>query len=917
MKKLSRNNAGFSFIELLLGISILVLVAGSAVIFLLSLSRGNVIVSAHGRVNREQRMVTEYLRDQANGPGFDLMSYNGDLIDNEEPFIRDVKTWVWVSAVQGTRTRTATIVSKVQTHPGAWTEGPGGTVYVSTQTFVLVRGRSREGGALIRIKALEQGTNFPIPNLTVSGPMEGAVGTNVSANTNESGIAVLSNFVVDSDGLDDLTTNPIVVTLNADGTEHVFGSAAPYTLVLASATGPTLPKVTKNLGTIYLRKRGTVGGTVSDAVSSSNIGGAAVLIYPVSLDVTGTDPQPRIAYTAMDGDKTYQFNGVYPGQYVVYCLGNSQYVSLSKPNDHYSSGGIDPPVSVPISGTVSRNFQTVKRGSVQDALTAADWDGSGYVAAGAVNKAVALVVSRENTQTRLSPSGTASDLSETTAWRDVLYPNGFGSNPADGDEGPITVTSDSNGQFRVDSILPLMADASNALTDQYGNLQILTDQYVPSPFLPIVIQTGATPKVLANVYNVATLWPGGTPETDFSKSVFTAVQNQVVGLKLLKTSALTYITGQVFQSDGVSPFLVGPGYVQIYNGALMDQLGWGANMGGVEFEDMGGGEWRTWINPYFKSATSIVGGVHSFNLQTSEDSPGFNAPRVIRNVGGEKTVIRFQASIDPIPFFTIVTGSVQVRKKVNGPPIQWQTVVNSNISNLSIGIYAEAYSEIPEYTSVVNTTAGSFTAPPSGQYTFYRSDLYESAKTEVTLNAGPSTTQNLTISSASPVATYPEKFIGLPTLPADYSSNGERPRATWNGALLLYNAADPIYLTHKPNIIKLYGTVRTAAGNTPIVGAQITLTLYGDGEPGPYSFTTVADDDNCVPDMNYCIQNVVFGPEDVGYDDFSVQAEYEGFQLVVESREGYEDGSGNYPAERIDFIMSEIPGEPPPGGGDL
>jgi prepilin-type N-terminal cleavage/methylation domain-containing protein len=564
MKFIHRRNSGVTLVEMIVAVAVIGFVAVSSILALQMITKAGVATNLEGMAHIKMRAVADLIREQA--VDFENMDEtpNNPQLPNYYPKITVLSTVFPVNPT--TRTRDVKLVA-------SWKDTSAITDKVITSTFSVmnIRGKKMGGGVKLKVVDIHDGVTG-IPNVSISGPGQDI--SKVPNKTDAHGVCELSNIKLGSG---------IEITIDGTPVRHFFitGSDVYFSTGVELNILPNHIDETYFLNPIQMYPPGVITGRVTDITAHAPTGvpnADVVLVNKpgTQLIPVGIDNSEKMATTNAQG--YYFFRNIMPTRaagvvnsagYDVFLLGSDSYAALATPGDGVAATDPNSHLSwlaVDSKQTVTKNFATITKGSIEGRFFGTSSDSSGNFTIGSPVGPTRIFAIRSNSESCQGlPCTNANkiNLAQTFVWEQY-----FGSKiPAYQDKGNNT-TLTSSGEYSFDYITPRIStpSSSSAMENQF-NLVVISPNMadVPDPYTPILVLgtpagsnltnvrfllgAGKTPGELANA---ATM--NGTID-DFRFQLFNN-QTLTQNFYLLNKNSLSRVAGDVsfFETDGITNF---------------------------------------------------------------------------------------------------------------------------------------------------------------------------------------------------------------------------------------------------------------------------------------------------------------------------------------------------------------------------
>ncbi len=879
MEKLSfrfggRGTSGMTFVEVLLGMTVLVFTLAICISGFQHLVRAEVSNRLSARVDKEIQSVAEQVRYQTAG-AFDSMTETTPHVrPTSDPKIQVLSTIDPIDPA--TRTRKVTLIA-------SWNQN--GTTRTKTLSFGVSQMRAKLEGATVIIQAVDANTAAPLSGIQVSA--RGQDIDFVSGQTDANGVLQLQGVRLNA-----LTSEELVIDGTASRAYHDIGTGQLpngtrsflRSYLVATHTSPptylTVPMV--GPGRILGRVTDTFGNPVPNA---------QVYIYPKSgsQDVTyELTSNERFHQTDFNGE--YVLPRVVQGRYYVYMTGDAAKtmtaVALENDRFDYNNGNY---VVVLSTAETRANFTTTRRGNAVGTVRVVTGNIAGDYSLNG-SRAVNLPLSfakRDIARARLVNGGI-----DTQFW----FGNSFSwwvKNTYLGDE-VVTALTSANGDYRFNSIAPYIVHQDNTIYPQdlhRSPVRAATGETVPAPYLPVLAYapngfaapTSNVKFLISYNRDYSSVRPKNLPEDEFVQTVI-ANRDNTQDIFVLSRDVLANIHGRVYMPDGVTPF---PFDGQVVLSAWTPD-------GPANAANVGTFRWDT--NRFESDYTFNTSRDGSNNVVFDLKQSGSNA--LLPNLGGDVTWIKFKSQVggrqngqkdlaDSVKAWTKIPGG--------GGTFQYVQLSTANINVHNVHVEAKDAGGAVLWSDDTDINNGwlSLSNRPTHFYNFHTSSA------AVSLKPGEDRAANMTVSPMQSGG-YDTFYISLghdewvntqfaqsPGAPLDYHESLNRYALIWPD-----NFPMELKKILRANVS---GTVRDAISGLPLAGVTITIRRTSGngrtqdqapfapltattGADGSYSFSAVtfaAD-----PNPNIYVKPVLDGFEAVderashAYDGISITQDF-------------------------------------------
>lgn len=610
-KEVNRNSSGISLVEIMLGLTVLLIVFTIGLVIQRNLTKGSVTTDLNVRAAQKLRSSADYLRYVASDQ-FDQMNETPQQPLNYDPLQSpDIKIYSTVGPINNaSQTRLVTLKA-------VWMDG---SIQKSTTTsFSLMYVQAMKSGAVIHLKVVDatNPTNG-VGNFKVSAP---------SININET---VYTHTAGPSEGLPPgeamlygaRTGGSLPVTLEAlYGSDQTFPnyyqfhtSSGYQSKIVINISNPlpgtvdntffTAPTQTSGSGDpisgpLVAYPPGSFKVNVKDKNSGNPITNYFVrLIYDPPYDTFPFPPgQGGEQLTGTSGPNlgTAFYGPLLQLIYYPFAFGNEIYAAVDSAysNNHWDLNKYKNTV-VP-GNTVSANMATLARGSVQGTVHGLAYDSvnTRWIQSGVVPN-MGFTLTRVPTSVSVdhfpSPDDNI-DMEYSFYWQHT-FPSDtawYANQPWHPRDAIWPVTSDGGGTYRADNIAPLVLSDDASLSQQYGpvNVTPYVDPsqsdgqpitLVPDPYIPVYVlpksadmnHPATAPTSVATAWNLSDVkllinrwndygggntventfvWPVQYPLTDWYIKL-KANTVQTGDLYLLKKDCMSNVLGNIYFNDG-------------------------------------------------------------------------------------------------------------------------------------------------------------------------------------------------------------------------------------------------------------------------------------------------------------------------------------------------------------------------------
>ncbi len=826
---MSKRNAGFSLVEVLVSIAVLMFIlAGSAVTLRLH-ETGRVKQHDDWQNYQELQSVREKIIYEAGTGRFERMT---ETDADRTPLGMESKFRITstIGPMSPNQTRDVTLTITRQTDQGEKTK---------TLTFSVSKTSSRVSGAFIKVRIVSALN----PSEGVAGILLTCAGhdnSEVSATTDENGLAILSGVKLNKDG----------VSFLADGSPAL----AYFDGNVLTKTFQTTETKSGDTESTYFRTPITVSppaklqGRVTDSETGAPVPNYKILVQGA---YHTNDMSPTVI---TDADGKYSVN-LMSGPYYYFLLGNGIYTGEGTPSDpanRYSSAPTDFTVSQ--GQTMVKNFDVLRRGSFRAQVKGITFANGMLETDGPVSSGVAFKLFRDTINVYQHPSGTSSNMGYTQAMSPFHWMETYGKGMKD------MASTDASGIIQIDTFAPLVLDRRFPRGDQYIKGYIRpnvayaeqTDQNLSPAFsyVPVMVwgPTAAPPwslddaKLFAypmggnldSLVSGGEVFPQGTDVSRFDVRLFAngldspnAQGNQKdQTLYILKHDVLSNIAGKVYSTPSGGPSVPYPAVGSII---LTREDGTFRGCASLVYW-----EGVTYVTSARKNEEGTTGCVVNSVIQSGENEFRFGESTlrhanqvpmpILPSVGGEKAKLLFNARhAQSLPFQLTVNGWTKVADTGADSDYQLLPASQVDVSGMKLRMFPVGISSPGLNTTVdvidgevlTNKTAyagfqvltPAFSIPPAQTVDV---DIHVTGEEPVTY-----ATMNLIYEGQTGDEWRAASFPFDPTCSAYkfYDFN------TASGRYL----GEPFHLLKRAATGSIYGLVTDAATHEPIVGATVRV----------------------------------------------------------------------------------------------
>ncbi len=783
--------AGFSLVEIVVGVALLIFVLTSFTAVIRSISKSTVTATNSSKLAMAMQAVGEQLRAKSIDQ-FDTMG-TSVAVQGFPPLPQTFNdNGVYVSYTVGDVTTARSRIAALNGEE--WQNGVRITTRSQTIELIQVRGSAKDTSIQVYVKDIFRnvasgGIGVGGINVSVRGQYQQVVTVPTDAN----GLATLPRVY--------LSVVPLPITIEP--------LSAP-----ASNGGPCFG-VNPTSATITINAPPTQGanhfidlsGTPVEVGCSGGVGG--VVLTPSNVPVPGIvmqlNAKPGSVLFGLDqgqkkttslNDGSYAFNGLLPGLYSVTMLGNSQSTFVSNsltmvrssypasaaaPGDYYSSNtGVFLQIST--SSLTTKNFQTMLNGSINGYVYYVDtWNGAVFTQTHGppVSDARVYVYINQSLDNYHAVGGLAPDkafnFANTTAWNSwVSSETAYGITTSQ-QTGPWNYPlSDASGQYALNYLTPRIVDSDTTtypLAGQYNYayMGMWYQQYSPGPTSILVINPFTAPEFAVSIGGSIYYYPvnagGSSPkakQSDFTPKIFLGAVTST-SCYVLKDTLLAEVSGNISGMPGgggayTTHLLIRPiGNGDVNNSGVDSTTNPDGTLrsfnGHTPARVLSGGWDCTNLNP---NCITLVGGGGAASFDTGRI--------IVPNLGADQTMIRI--SVDPAPQTVIasLTDDLYIFTKTKDPtsgaitrpriypsldPSQLNYFALAQIEQYDVNTSVDAYpANQIQLTSNNGTSISQFTIPQfrakstasytgSKNFNLYPGDTVASPQGDIPVQIGP------------------------------------------------------------------------------------------------------------------------------------------------------------------------------------
>lgn len=842
---------GFSLVELVIGLGLLLFVLTSGMLMFSHLARGTVAVTQTSKADQTLRYVSEQLRLQT-ATTFHEMTWEKRQETPNDAKIKVYSTVDPIDPQKGTRR----VLLEAE-----WFEGP--QKRTKTLRFDLTRVSAR-GGGLVKFTFYDAAAKLDYnETIGVGGVKVSAAGIDdkiVNAVSLGDGTCLLSGIKIGT-----------AITITADGspvrhyfrptTDHedpsVFTSKSVETFSVTTEEG-----VIKNLGSFGLWPPGSVKGSVQDLYGNP-LKDAEIILFPKQLEVTDLVMAPEELELKTEADGQFLFTNLIPGKYRIYMRGSKELVAIaySACDDplnatcepslpmfrvYPSTTPYESPASPPsifnraTSSNYDTHFQTTYRSYFTGAVRTVRRSGGSFATSEPAMSFVGGYSSKylkvgvnivvDNSQIFTAP-GVKASLINTYGWR---YYKSYYTNYSF----PMAFSDTSNTYYSSPMITPRIVLNGTAFNQQFTTATMRGVYSTYEPYTPIMLSTNTSALRYYGLSGEDYFSPAGTGE--FKWPILTGSTYTIDALFLEadpsnasgQNGTFANLRGKLLNPDGTDfTATTGKMWYSINNGGRA-----GLRLRGAS------DPLNSNLDYYYYTRTAVDGGSgeHRYNMQLSRTVEKANptdiyaasaycpygniacTSRMAPEIAPDVSRLRFTGSTGFVTAPADFIGTVIAKKKI--APATYQTF--SSFIGLSFEVRGgSGWTQVFD-SSIVNSDGSFSTSQNATKYT-----LYEGTSAHRTMTFGLDLEEDITVTSRdirdgvylkvnrSSTSTHP----GWWDIKSKDSGVRFCPNSDTPPDYIPCSASEPMVIYQVATSGVLCGRVYKADGTTPAEGVHVKL----------------------------------------------------------------------------------------------